>query len=251
MPGGKLFFLRISTIVCNHLAYITAGIHYCMMSVGFLKVPVYVLNTPGRKYKNLHNIWYAKILRRMISVLVRSPLRSNTLQLVNFTIPLPTNSGCIIATCDTPWKRLLVQWCIENDFLFFISFGKLTSSNKLIQRQGAGFRDLREIVKYLRLNGRIILRADVFNGLNNCPVQFLGNYHNATLLPARLAKLAGVPLIVTVPILHKGIINFIQGPQFDLNILRYSSYNVTQNTISFLENEIKKNSSIWLSYVKS
>ena len=95
MPGGKLFFLRISTIVCNHLAYITAGIHYCMVSVGFLKAPVYVLNTPGRKYKNLHNIWYARILRRMVSVLVRSPLRSNTLQLVNFTIPLPTNSGCI------------------------------------------------------------------------------------------------------------------------------------------------------------
>jgi hypothetical protein len=249
MQSRKPFYLNICITLCNLLSYVPSGIHYCMISAGLSKVPIYLLNVPEERYKYLRNIWYARIVRRMVSVLVRSPLRRSTLQLVNFNIPLPVNSSCIIVICHTPWKRLLVQWCLEKDFALIMSNSKLTHCRKLLQSQGAGFKELRNIVKYMRLNGRIILSADVFNNLNNCPVQFLGNHLNASLLPVRLARVAEVPLIVAIPTLRNGTINFIPGPQFDLKMIELNSCSIIQSIISFLETEIKKSPSIWPSFI--
>lgn len=249
MQTRNPFYLNICLVLCNLLSYLNAGINYYMISAGLLKVPLYLLNVPNERYKYLRNIWYTRIVRRMVSVLVRSPLRSSVLRIVNFSIPLPANSGCIIVICHTPWKRLLVQWCLEKKFACIISSYKLTRDEKLSQSQGAGFKELRNIVKFMRLNGRIVLVADVFNNLNNCPVQFLGNYRNVSLLPVRLARAAEVPLIVAIPTLRNGTINFIQGPQFDTKMTELNSCSIIQNIISFLEIEINKNPSIWPSNV--
>ncbi len=85
------------------------GLHYYAVRSGFLKIPLCICIAPGGVYKNLQKIWFAQLLRRVVSVLVRSPLRIKTLRLVNFTIPATGDTGRVVVTCHTPWERLLVQ----------------------------------------------------------------------------------------------------------------------------------------------
>ena len=104
-------------------------------------------------------------------------------------------------------------------------------------------------MRYLRENGRIVIASDTFNGLNNCPVTFLGNSHNISVFPARLAKIAKVPLITVIPVLRNGSIYFYGGPQFDLKKMNVDSCELMQKINSFIENEIKSNPCIWSSFV--
>ena len=249
MQVNKPVYLRICLMFCSFLAYSCAGVQYGMKSVGLLKFPLYLLKCPGTVFKSLYGIIYARIVRRVLSVLVRTPFRKSTLQLVNFTIPVPYDSGCIIAICHTPWKRILVQWCLENNFALIIGGGKWTRQKKIIQRKGAGIAELRSIVKYLQLKGRVILAADFFNGLNNCPVKFLGNDYNASIAHVRLAIMAKVPLIVVIPKLSNTSINFTIGPQFEYFNLRLDFDKTIQRILSFLEKEIEHDPSIWATYV--
>jgi hypothetical protein len=247
MPPTPYLLIQFISF-CSLLSHLSAGIHYCFISSRLLKVPFYILNLNGKSqlYKNLNQIWYTRLVRRVVSVSVRSPLRLITLRLVNLNITIPPDSGCVIAICHTPWKRLLVQWCLENNFSLIIAGGRWTKQRGTIQRQALGITDLRCIVNYLKQNGRIVIACDIFNDLSNCPVSFLGKHHNVSLLPARLARIAGVPLITAIPVLRKGKIHFDGGPQFDLNNPNADSRDVMQQIVLFLETEIKNDPSIWL-----
>jgi hypothetical protein len=250
MPANKPLYLRICLILCNVLSCFLAGIQYCMIAFGFLRKPVYILKTTGTLFKNLYNIWYARVVRRMLSALLRTPLRKSSLGLINFSIPVPVDSGCVIVICHSPWKRILTQWCLENKFALIIGGGKWSHRKKLIQRKGAGITELRNLIRHLQQKGRVILAADVFNSLNNCPVNFLGNKYNASIVHIRLAILAKVPLIVVVPKLKKTSLDFILGPQLRFSNLKSGYYKATRHILSFFEKEIEKDPTIWSSYVK-
>jgi hypothetical protein len=221
-----------------------------LISAGLLKRPAYILKSAGTVFKNLYAIRYARVVRKMLSVLLRTPLRKSSLGLINFSIPVPADSGCVIAICHSPWKRILVQWCLENKFALIIGGGKWSNRKKLIQRKGAGIVELRNIIRHLQQKGRVILAADFFNGLNNCPVKFLGNKYNASIVHIRLAILAKVPLIVVIPKLKKTSIDFTLGPQLGFNNLKPGFYKTTRHILSFFEKEIERDPSIWSSYVK-
>jgi hypothetical protein len=231
--------------ICRPLSFVSAAIHYCLISVRLLKAPIYILNNQQGVFKILIGIWGVRFVRRVISVFVRSPFRISTLRLINLTIPFPTDSGCIIAICHTPWKRLLVQWCLKNNFALIIGNGNWSHRRGRIQRQAQGFNDLRNLVRFLQQNGRVVITFDNFNKQKNCPVNFLGNCYNVSSLPARLAKIAKVPLITAIPTLHNGTIDIHFGPRFDSKNLDSRSNTVMQNLISFLETEIKNNPGIW------
>lgn len=246
----KKYDLALHSIFYSLLSYVTAAVHYLALNAGLLKYPPYLLNTAGEDYKILRLIWRARIFRSMLSILVRSPFRRRMLRLINFTIPLPVNSGCVIVICHTPWERLLKQWCLENNFGLAITSGKLTSEKKQIMRNGKGYKELKDLATYLKQNGRIIITADTFNNLTDCPVQFLGEISNASLFPARLAGMANVPLIVAIPFLYKGNIHFISGPSFDFRRTKPNFSAVTKNILHFLEHQILKDPSICPFYVK-
>ena len=238
------FCLHLSLKTCNLLSYLGAGVHYSLIVTGILKTPTCIVKPGEKNYSPLRNIWHTRLVKRLVSGLVRSPLRRSTLRLVDFNIPLPADSGCIIVICHSPWRRLLVQWCIENKFALIVSGMIPTKSNRLIYRRAKGYKELRELVNHLRQHGRVIVSADVFNHLTNCPVQFMGKPANASLLPARLAKLAGVPIIVAIPQLRHGSINFIPGPAFDYPRLELNACNIIQQTLSFMEKAIQKSPSV-------
>ncbi len=221
-----------------------------MIQVGFLNAPVYIAKLPDKRLKTLHCIWHARLVRRIISFLVRTPLRRNILKLINFNIPMPKYQGCIIVTCHTPWKRLLTQWCLEKKFALLIGGGTWIDRRRIIQRQGAGLTELRELVKYLEFGGRVIMKVDVFNNLNNCPVKFLGNDHNASLFAERLAILTKVPILTVIPRLSNTTIEFTAGPQFHTDGLKSKSTIITTQIISFFDKEIENNPAIFSNYVK-
>jgi hypothetical protein len=244
MPTNKPLYLRKFLILFIPASLFFAGLQYCMITLGLLKKPVYIFKTPGKQFKNLYNIWYTRFVRRMLSAFLRTPLRKNSLGLINFNIPVPADSGCVIVICHSPWKRILTQWCLENKFALIIGGGKWSHRKKLIQRKGAGITELRNIIRHLQQKGRVILAADFFNNLRNCPVKFLGNKYNASVVHIRLAILAKVPLIVVVPKLKKTSIDFTPGPRLSFNNLKTGFYKTTRQILDFYEKEIEMDPSL-------
>jgi hypothetical protein len=250
MQDNKYSYLILLLIICRAISYLFAGMHYIMIRSGFFSAPVYIAKLPHKEFKTLHCIWYAKLVRRIISFLVRTPIRKNILKLINFNISIPEHQGCIIVTCHTPWKRLLVQWCLEKKFALLIGGGKWANRRRAIQRQGTGLTELRELVKYLQLQGRVIFAADVFNNLNNCPIKFLGNDYNASVFAERLAILTKVPIVTVIPRLSNTAIEFTAGPRFSTDGLNSNSTTITTQIFSFFEKEIENNPAVLSNYVK-
>jgi hypothetical protein len=246
MRTGKSFFLMQCIAICGLLSPVIGAIHYCLLTAWPVKVPLCVAYGEKGIFHSLVNIWRTQMVRRIISVLVRSPLRLSTLRLVNSTVSLPPGSGCVIAICHTPWKRLLVQWCLENNAVFIISNGKWTHQKERIQKRCDSLNDLCDIVTYLRQNGRVVIAFDNFNNHSNyCRLKFLGHHYNVSMLPVRLAKIAGVPLVSAIPRFRNGMINIDHGPQFSLNKVSSDPEGVMRTLVSFLETGIKSDPGIW------
>lgn len=248
MLVSKPLYLTICTFTCRFFSVIIAVLHYYTVRAGLSKIPFCVFNAPGGVYKNLRNIWFARLLRRVVSLLVRTPLRTTTLQLVNFIIPA-TDTGCVIVTFHTPWARLLVQWCLENNFALIIASNKWLQRTSLTNR-GEGFNELRHLLFHLRSGGRVIILADVFNNLSNCPVKFFEKAYNISLFPARLAKIAEVPLLTAVAEFRHETIHIDTGSLFDVKLLNCNSCTLMQNLLTFFESEIRRNPSIWSVFVR-
>lgn len=51
------------------------------------------------------------------------------------------------------------------------------------------------------------MTGDNFNKFNSYPGKFLGTNVNGGLLPARIARIAQVPLIVAIPVFKNGLLN--------------------------------------------
>jgi len=250
MQIGKPLFFNIFIVICGFLAEIIARLHYLNVRSGLHNIPSCICNAPGGTYKNLQKIWLSRLFRRVISLLVRSPFRINTLQIVDFISPV-TDIGCVIVTFHTPWARLLVQWCFEYNFALIITNTHLKQRASRIKVKGKGYTEMRNLVRHLQSGGRIIIAADIFNNLSNCPIKFLEKDRNASILPARLSKIANVPLMACVPELCNGTIHISSGPRLDLKMLNNDAHLATQNLFAFFELKLRRNPSIWAVFVSN
>lgn len=242
------FFLDFCIAVCYLFSYMTASVHYFFIVSRISKLPSYLAEISTKRYKCLQDIWSTRIVRRMWSVLVRSPFRKTALQIVRFKLPLPSNEGCVILMCHTPWKRLLVQWAIEHHFGMLVAKHQPAGGKRLKRIQGRGFKELREGLRWLRQKGSVIIMANVFNELDDCPVKFLGKQQNVSIFPARLAMAGSVPIIAAIPVLRGRRIDFIEGPRYKPLLKGQESQRAIREIITFIDNEIKKHPSIWPSY---
>lgn len=250
MQSSKPLFLRMCLSSCNLISYLIAALHYSMVWISLLKLPLCIHNAPGGEYINIRQIWFTRLLRRTLSILIRTSLRNKILQLVDF--PTPTcNSGCIITTCHTPWARLLVQWCVANEFALIIVSGIWIQRAKQINKYGKGYTELKHLIRHLRSGGRIIITADAFLDSKNCSVEFFEREYKVSLFPARLARIANVPLIAVVAELRNQTIHIYEGPRFYFKHLISTPKEVMQSLLKYLENEIRKSPAIWSSYAYS
>ena len=241
-------FTRACILLCRFHSHIIAAFHYSAARNSMIKIPGYIWEAPGGLYKNLQKIWFTRLLKKLVSLWVRSPLRSKALQLVHMDIPVPS-TGLIFVTCHTPWKRLLVQWFSENYYALIIDTGKSIQRRNRLKETRKGYNELQHIIRHLKNGGRVIIAADVFNKSDNHPTEILGKPGNLSLLPARLASIAGVPLMAAVPQFRNGAIHINAGPRYDNQIHQSDLGAVMQNLVCFFENEIKRDPSIWSYFV--
>lgn len=241
-------YLRIVIFICQGLAAVIATIYYLLFKIGILKLSLVISNAPGGAFKNLKCIWFVRLLRRFVSLLVRTPLCKHVLQLINFD-PGSIIPGSVIISCHTPWARLITQWCVENDYAMIVGWGPWPKRTSLA-KNATGFHELRTLANYLRSGGRIIIMADIFNNLSNCPVKFFEKPCNASLFPLRLAKLADTFLVTVMPSLEKKMVQIHTGPQVSFNSYNNDPRKVMQTVLSYFENEIKEDPSVWSGYIR-
>jgi lauroyl/myristoyl acyltransferase len=247
----KPFYIKFFVASCETLSHVISAIHYFFWQIHFLDIPSCIGDAPGGLHKNLQRIWSARLLKKFISIWVRSPWRSQVLDLVHFDIPVPRDTGLIFVTCHTPWKRLLVQWFFDRHYALIVDTGKSAERKNRLKTSRKGYNELFHIIRHLQYGGRVIIAADVFNKSNDHPAEILGKPGNLSLLPARLARIAGVPLLAAVPILRKGRIDIQAGPLFENKITNSEMPTVMQNLLGFFENEIKQDPSIWSYFVNN
>ena len=248
MPTTRSLYLRKLMFVCHALAAVIAAIYYFLFSIGILKISPIITNAPGGVYKNLRIIWFVRLLRRIVSVLIRTPFHKNVLQLINFE-PGSIVPGSVIVSCHTPWARLLTQWCVKNNYAMIVGWGPWTKRAS-IARHATGFDELRNLAKHLLSGGRIIIMADIFNDLNNCPVKFFEKPCNASLFPLRLAKIANTSLVTVVPALKNKTVQIHTGPEVSSNGYKEDPGKIMQIFLSYFENEIKEDPSVWSGYIR-
>lgn len=169
--------------------------------------------------------------------------------MVNFITP-NTRGGCIITTCHTPWARLLVQWCLQKEFAIIIASGIWIRRAKQVNKCGKGYTELRQIVNHLRSGGRIVITMDVFTDSKNCSLKFFEKECSVSLLPARLARIANVPIITVVPELSNQTILIHEGQRLDFNHSISTPGEIMQTLLTYFEKEIRKSPSIWSSFVQ-
>ena len=249
MKHGLPVFLKLTLFSCRFLAFIIAGIHNMMYLAGLSGLPLAIQNAGDGTFNALQKIWLTRFMRRVISVSVRTPFRNQTLRIVDFRSPVP-HSGCVIATCHSPWSRLLVQWCLENHFALIIVTGSTwVSRAKTVNRYGRGYPELHEIVNHLRNGGRLILTADAFIDSKTCMINFFDKICHVSLTPYRLAKLACVPLVGVAPRLSGQYIRVHEFVRFYPGNGKSNGNEVMQSLLSSFEKEIMKSPEAWSTFV--
>jgi hypothetical protein len=246
----KPLYLNVCLSICRAFANTVSSLHYLLVRMKIIAPPVWFDKFINEGSKQFTAIWQTRIVRRFISVAVRSFIRSDILTLVESNIPFHKNNGSVIAFCHTPWKRLLLQWSIEQKNILVIAGSSLHTKNCRIEVKPTGYSALRKLVDHLQNKGHVAITIDSFNALKNCPVNFLGNYCNASLLPVRLSKLGNASLITVVPVFKDGKIRFIKGPDLETYHNDRNFTAVMQKLVSYLGNEIKKEPCIWSEFVK-
>jgi hypothetical protein len=229
---------------CRLLSAQLAALHWLALRAGLCSTSTCLHRAPSGLYRTLERIWFTLALRRALILAVKTPLRGATLNLVNETIPAPLHGACIIAIPHSPWMRLLAEWCREREFALVLAGGIWTSRTTQVNVAG-GVRGLRQAIRHLRAGGRVVVVADVFWGPRHCPVRFLGKNLPASLTPARLSALSGVPLQAVVPMLHDGRIHLDTGPGFVVAHHPAAQAAVTCSLLAFLERRIRQQPEIY------
>ena len=245
MPSTGPLYLHFANTICKTLAFVVAFVHYTFIRIGISKISSVIINAPNGIYKNLCNIWTSRFFRRIISLLVRTQLHSQVTRLLNFD-PESIKPGSVVVSCHTPWARLITQWCAENNYAMVVGWGPWVKRAG-IAKHATGFQELRTLANYLRSGGRVVIMADIFNKLSNCPVKFFEKPCNASLFPLRLARLANTSLVTVMPALENYSIRIHKGPEA---LLSNDAGKAMQVLLSYFETEIRQDPSVWSGYIR-
>ena len=248
MPATRPLYLRVIVFNCLILAQFFASVHYFLFRINLVKLSSVIITAPHGPLKNLITIWFVRSFRRCISVIVRTPLRKDALRLIDFD-PKSIAPGSVIVSCHTPWARLLTHWCVENNYSMIVGWGPWPK-RAIIAKHARGFNEVRDIAKHLRSGGRIVIMADIFNDLSNCPVRFFEKPCNASLFPLRLAKIANSSLVTIMPVLADTSVRIHKGPQVSLNPNKNDAGKIMQLLLSYFEKEIKQDPAVWSGYIR-
>lgn len=209
-----------------------------MVQTYFIKVPLAIEEAQGGTQMVLRKLWKVRMLRRTLSLLLRTPLRHMALPLVKYRLDLPEDKGCIIALCHTPWARLLARWCRNNNFALVFAGGPWRKRTGHLNIPGGSYSGIRRLIRHLKKGGLVIVMGDN-TGWSCCtPVSFMGKEQQASVLPARLAILAEVPIAVVVPNFRNNRVYLDQCLILEAEEIKADRTTAIQNIFSYYEEHI-------------
>lgn len=235
---GHLLALPLATL--NYLHFCMFRRHVC----GCLR------GCPAGLHATLCDLWRSRIMREVLTAAMKTRLRGAALSLVASALPAHAKTGCVMAVCHSPWFRLLAEWCRENEFALVLSSDDWNHRTRGVNVLG-GFRNVRRLVRHLRAGGVAVVVADVFDVTRECPVTFLGESHLASILPARLAAAAGVPLAAIVPERQTNRIFLHAGPCYNVGKQSGDQQTAMRELLGFFEREISLRPALWSRILKS
>lgn len=241
---NRPYYLLLLLSTYHLLSSAIAHFHIFAIKKNWTKTPTFFAKSPNDSFHVLRKIWQVKMLRRTISLFLRTPLRKGALTLVDHKLVVP-NTGCVITICHTPWARLLAEWCRVNNYGLVIAGGPWIKRTGQLNIPGGGFSDLRRLVRHLKSGGRVIVIGDNIDRFRCCPIHFLGKDCNASTLPSRIASLAKVPLEVVIPEFHEGRILLHNGLNIKIEEILTDKENTIQRIFTFYENNILRSPSVW------
>lgn len=231
-------FLSGLLYLYQNLAKVMATAHSYFIRTDLIRVPTAIEEAHGGTYTVLWKLWKVRMLRRTLSLLLRTPLRYMALPLVKYRLDLPEDKGCIIALCHTPWARLLARWCRTHDFALVFAGGPWKKRTGRLNIPGGSYSGIRRLIRHLKKGGLVIVMGDN-TGWSCCtPVSFMGKEQQASVLPARLAALAEVPIAAVVPHFRNNRVYLDQCLILETEKIKADRAKAIQNIFSYYEEHI-------------
>ena len=229
-------------VACRLLSVPFATVHCCLVQVHWQELPICIALCRDGVYATLCDIWATRFVREAVTGLLKTPLRAATLILVDAKHLPAGPGGCVIAVCHSPWFRWLAEWCRDRNAARVVAGDSWIWRTRGVNVLG-GYHNVRALVEHLRSGGRAIVVADVFGDAHECEVRFLGVTRRVSLLPARLAALAGVPLVTLLPTRFAHRVRLECGPSF--HVVNGNQDEVMRAMLAFYEREIRRRPALW------
>lgn len=194
LPTYLIFPLQVLKVLSCYISIL----HIRLIKIRANKVSRIIQDSPSGLKNTLKDIWFARLLRRSLSLITRTPLKFEVLKLVDNQLNLPS-SGCVIAIPHTAWARLLAAWCRANDYALIFAGGPWVQRTGHVNIPGGSVTGICQVVSHLKSNGIVVVISDNQNKQCFHKLSYLNKSYKASLLPVRMASLARVPIITVIP----------------------------------------------------
>ncbi len=222
--------------------------HAILIHNNWLRVSDIIINSPESLIKTLQKIWFARMTRRVLSLILRTPLRSEVIKLVNNELCLP-KTGCVIVIPHSPWAKLLAEWCRLNRFALVFAGGPWIKRTEQVNVPGSGIMGIRKLISHLSSNKFAVIIGDNENRSRCCNVTYLGQKRKATLIPIRIAAMAKVPIVTVVPNFLNRMVNLREDIVIDFQDIINDEKLALQNIFTSFENQIYLSPSLFNPFI--
>jgi hypothetical protein len=241
---GKLL-VAAGLTSCSAAAWVPAHLHGTALRYGLRRRPGSLAEEGGVTLFRLHEVWFARLCRELFAWPSRSGLGPALAGLIVWKPPEGTaQHGCVFAICATPWCRVLAAWAARQPAMHLLINGDWARRTRPTSVK-VGTACLRQLVARLKNGQSVAVIADAFCIRRTCPVTFLGQAVRGSLLGARLAAAASVPLFPTVFVWERGALHPRFGSPLNVARDRKSQMAATVSVLRFLEGEIRRSPAAW------
>lgn len=241
-------YLYLPIQLLSTLSIVITIFHVLLIKSKWIKISDIIFNSPEGYKKILQRIWFTRMMRRLLSLTLRTPFRSKVIKLVNNKLTLP-ELGCIIAIPHTPWAKLLAEWCRSNNFAMVFAGGPWIKRTGHLNVSNASLSQIRKLVSHLNSKKYVVIIGDNENRSRCCQVSYFGKKCNASLLPVRLAALTNVSIVTVIPAFSNMQINLQNGTTIEADAIITNKQDAVQRIFSYYESEIYASPSIYYPYI--